>query len=69
VLTRRFRPTFATHRADTMDESGQPMSVLKLRAEMGHGSPDMLEERRFKNARFRRSLANPLDMIDNPREG
>lgn len=55
VRTRRFRPTFATHRAYTLDESGQPMTALKLKAEMGHGSLDMLEERYFKNARFRRS--------------
>ncbi|HEX8317202.1 hypothetical protein [Longimicrobium sp.] len=55
VRTRRFRPTFATHRAYTCDETGQPMSTLKLRAEMGHGSMEMLEERYFKHARFRRS--------------
>lgn len=55
VRTRRFRPTFATHRAYTCDETGHPMSALKLRAEMGHGSMEMLEERYFKHARFRRS--------------
>lgn len=55
VRTRRFRPTFATHRAYTCDENGQPMTALKLRAEMGHGSMDMLEERYLKHARFRRS--------------
>jgi site-specific recombinase XerD len=54
VRTIRFRPTFATHRAYTCDEVGQPMSALKLRAEMGHGSMKMLEERYFKAARFRR---------------
>jgi hypothetical protein len=55
VRTRRFRPTFATHRAYTYDETGHPMTALKLRAEMGHGSMEMLEERYFKHARFRRS--------------
>lgn len=59
VRTRRFRPTFATHRAYTCDETGQPMTALKLRAEMGHGSMEMLEERYFKNARFRRSRPYP----------
>lgn len=56
VRTLRFRPTFATHRAYTCDEMGQPMTALKLRAEMGHGTLKMLEERYFKAARFRRSL-------------
>ena len=54
VRTIRFRPTFATHRAYTCDEGGQPMSALKRLAEMGHGSVKMLEERYFKAARFRR---------------
>lgn len=50
----RFRPTFATHRAYTCDEYGQPMTAMKLAGEMGHGSFKMLEERYFKSARFRR---------------
>lgn len=54
VRSIRFRPTFATHRAYTCDEVGQPMSALKLLAEMGHGTVKMLEERYFKAARFRR---------------
>ena len=48
----RFRPTFATHRAYTCDETGQPMTALKLAGEMGHGSLKMLEERYFKAARL-----------------
>lgn len=56
VRSIRFRPTFATHRAYTCDETGQPMTALKLAGEMGHGSLKMLEERYFKAARFRRSL-------------
>lgn len=42
------------HCAYTCDEVGQPMTALKLRAEMGLGSLKMLEERYFKQARFRR---------------
>lgn len=55
VRSIRFRPTFATHRAYTSDEHGQPMTAIKLSGEMGHGSFKMLEERYFKAARFRRS--------------
>lgn len=52
VRSIRFRPTFATHRAYTCDEVGQPMSALKLLGELGHGSVKMLEERYFKAARL-----------------
>ena len=53
VRTRRFRPTFATHRAYMCDKTGQPMSTLKLRAEMGHGSMEMLSSTRASGARDR----------------
>ena len=53
VRTRRFRVTYCTHRAYTLDESGQAMTPLKLQAEMGHGSLEMIDRRYFRHTRLR----------------
>src|SRR5690606_31854483 len=53
VRTRRFRVTYCTHRTYTLDESGQAMTPLKLQAEMGHGSLEMIDRRYFRHTRLR----------------
>lgn len=53
VRTRRLRVTYCSHRAYTLDEHGQPMTAIKLQAEMGHGSFQMIERRYFRHTRFR----------------
>lgn len=53
VRTRRLRVTYCSHRAYTLDELGHPMTAIKLQAEMGHGSFQMIERRYFRHTRFR----------------
>jgi integrase len=53
VRTRRLRVTYCSHRAYTLDELGHPMTAVKLQAEMGHGSFQMIERRYFRHTRFR----------------
>lgn len=53
VRTRRLRVTYCSHRAYTLDEHDQPMSAVKLQAEMGHGSYEMIERRYFRHSRLR----------------
>src|SRR5690606_27470718 len=52
VRTRRFRLTYCTHRTYTLDESGQAMTPLKLQAEMGLGSLEMIDRRYFRHTRL-----------------
>jgi hypothetical protein len=56
VRTRRLRVTYCSHRAYTLDEHGHPMTAVKLQAEMGHGSFQMIERRYFRHTRFRAPL-------------
>lgn len=56
VRTRRLRVTYCSHRAYTLDEHGHPMSAVKLQAEMGHGSFQMIERRYFRHTRLRAPL-------------
>ncbi|HEX2094863.1 MAG TPA: hypothetical protein VHG28_20860 [Longimicrobiaceae bacterium] len=53
IRTRRLRITYCSHRAYTVDEHGQPMTAVKLQAEMGHGSFQMIERRYFRHTRLR----------------
>lgn len=53
IRTRRLRVTYCSHRAYTVDEHGHPMTAVKLQAEMGHGSYQMIERRYFRHTRFR----------------
>jgi hypothetical protein len=53
IRTRRLRVTYCSHRAYTVDEHGQPMTAVRLHAEMGHGSYQMIERRYFRHTRFR----------------
>jgi integrase len=53
IRTRRLRVTYCSHRAYTVDEHGQPMTAVKLQAEMGHGSFQMIERRYFRHTRLR----------------
>ena len=53
IRTRRLRVTYCSHRAYTVDEHGQAMSAVKLQAEMGHGSFQMIERRYFRHTRLR----------------
>lgn len=53
IRTRRLRVTYCSHRAYTVDEHGQPMTAIRLHAEMGHGSYQMIERRYFRHTRFR----------------
>jgi integrase len=53
IRTRRLRVTYCSHRAYTVDEFGQPMTAVKLQAEMGHGSYQMIERRYFRHTRLR----------------
>lgn len=53
IRTRRLRVTYCSHRAYTLDEHGQPMTAVKLQAEMGHGSFQMIERRYFRHTRLR----------------
>jgi integrase len=58
VRTRRFRVTYCTHRAYTLDEHGQAMTPMKLQAEMGHGSLEMIDRRYFRHTRLRASRSH-----------
>ena len=53
IRTRRFRVTYCSHRAYTLDESGQALTPLKLQAEMRHGSLEMIDRRYFRHTRLR----------------
>lgn len=53
IRTRRLRVTYCSHRTYTVDEHGQPMTAVKLQAEMGHGSFQMIERRYFRHTRLR----------------
>jgi site-specific recombinase XerD len=53
IRTRRLRVTYCSHRAYTEDEHGQPMTAMKLQAEMGHGSFEMMQRRYFRHTRLR----------------
>lgn len=53
IRTRRLRVTYCSHRAYTVDEHGQSITAVKLHAEMGHGSYQMIERRYFRHTRFR----------------
>ncbi|HEY7769097.1 hypothetical protein [Longimicrobium sp.] len=53
IRTRRLRVTYCSHRAYTVDEHGQPMTAVRLHAEMGHGSYQMIERRYFRHTRLR----------------
>jgi hypothetical protein len=56
IRTRRLRVTYCSHRAYTLDEHGHPMTAVKLQAEMGHGSFQMIERRYFRHTRLRAPL-------------
>jgi DNA-binding MarR family transcriptional regulator len=45
--------SYATHRLNTSDEVGQPMTAWKLRGELGHGTEQMIEDRYGRYARHR----------------
>jgi integrase len=53
LRTRRLRVTYCSHRAYTVNEHGHPMTAVKLQAEMGHGSFQMIERRYFRHTRLR----------------
>jgi integrase len=53
IRTRRLRVTYCSQRAYTEDEHGQPMTAMKLQAEMGHGSFEMMQRRYFRHTRLR----------------
>lgn len=56
IRTRRLRVTYCSHRAYTLDEHGHSMTAVKLQAEMGHGSFQMIERRYFRHTRLRAPL-------------